>query len=306
MNQIEQIRVFKGKPYGIKGSFSQLPKLKEETTSQKWPRVISVSSGKGGVGKTLIVANLALAFTWLQKKVLVLDADLGLANINVLLGLAPRYTIEHLLKKKKKISDILINGPGGMFILPASSGVLELVNLEEEQKIFLLNELDELAESIDILLIDTGSGISSNVLYFNLAAEETIVVAMPEPTSIINAYALIKVLATNYKKKKFTILINSARNTQEAKEVYKKIIKLTDHFLGSLSIDYLGLIPFDEKLPDAVRQQKTVLELHPQAPSSLSFMELAKNLAEKTTPHGSNGCIQFFWRYLLHYHKDEG
>ena len=269
----------------------------------QWPRVIAVSSGKGGVGKTNVVANLAFAFTQMAKKVLVWDADLGLANIDILLGLTPRYTIEHLLNKKKSISDILIKGPGGMSILPASSGVLELVDLTESQKIFLLNELDLLAETVDFLLIDTGAGISSNVLFFNMAAEESIVLVTPEPTSITDAYALMKVLSQKYRKKNFSILVNSAQNSQEAKEVFKKISMVADRFLGSLSIDYLGFIPFDEKLPTAVKHQRPVLEIYPQALSSLSFTEVARILAEKPLGKASEGNVRFFWEKFFHCHQ---
>jgi flagellar biosynthesis protein FlhG len=269
----------------------------------RWPRVISVSSGKGGVGKTNVVANLAFAFTQVGKKVLVLDADLGLANINVLLGLMPRYTIEHLLKKEKGVFDILMEGPGGMFILPASSGVLELVDLNEGQKIFLLSEMDILAEAVDFLLIDTSSGISSNVLYFNLAAEESIIIATPEPTSITNAYALLKILFLKYKKKTFMILVNSAQDEKEAIGVYKKILSLTDRFLGCLSIDYLGFIPFDEKIPLAVKNQRPVLELFPEASSSQSFKKISQILIDKPRRNEGNGSVQFFWRHLLRYHQ---
>lgn len=265
----------------------------------RWPRVISVGSGKGGVGKTNVVANLAFAFTRLGKKVLVFDADLGLANIDVLLGLTPKYTIQHLLDRQKSVFEILTRGPGGMSILPASSGVLELVDLDESQKIFLLSELDLVAETVDILLIDTAAGISSNVLYFNMAAEESIVVVTPEPTSITDAYALIKILSTKYKKERFTILINSAQNGQEAKEAFKKISMVVDRFLGSLSIDYLGFVPFDEKLPLAVKNQRPVLEIYPQALSSRSFMEMAKFLVEKPMPKRTCGQVQFFWQHLF-------
>ncbi len=264
-----------------------------------WPRVISVGSGKGGVGKTNVVANLAFAFTRLGKKVLVFDADLGLANIDVLLGLTPKYNIQHLLDRQKSVFEILTKGPGGMSILPASSGVLELVDLDESQKIFLLSELDLVAETVDILLIDTAAGISSNVLYFNMAAEESIVVVTPEPTSITDAYALIKVLSTKYRKESFTILINSAQNGEEAKEAFKKISLAVDRFLGSISVDYLGFVPFDEKLPIAVKHQRPVLEIYPQALSSRCFMEMAKTLLEKPMPQRTYGQVQFFWQHLF-------
>lgn len=275
------------------------PNVDCPTRSIKGPRVISVTSGKGGVGKTNVVANLAFALTQLGEKVMVLDADLGLANIDVLLGLTPQYTIEHLFKQKKSISEILIKGPGGMWILPASSGVVDLVDLNESQKIFLLNEFDQITETIDILLIDTGAGISSNVLYFNMAAQESIVIATPEPTSLTDAYALIKVLSTRFNRKNFMILVNLVSNVHEAKGVYKRISTVADTFLESLSIDYLGFIPFDEKLGLAVRNQRPVLEIFPKAPSSRNFTELAKTILGRPFRSHGKGNLQFFWRLLF-------
>jgi flagellar biosynthesis protein FlhG len=263
------------------------------------PRVISVTSGKGGVGKTNVVANLAYALTSLGKKVLVLDADLGLANIDVLLGLTPQYTLEHFFGRTKSLSEILIQGPGGMSIMPASSGVSDLVDLNESQKLFLLGEVDRIAEQIDILLIDTGAGISSNVLYFNMAAQESIVIATPEPTSMTDAYALIKVLSSKCHKKEFMMLVNLAADAAEAKGVFEKISKVADRFLESLSIDYLGFIPYDEKLPFAVRHQRPVLEICPKASSSQGFVELAKTISERPLRPKDQGSIQFFWKQLL-------
>jgi flagellar biosynthesis protein FlhG len=264
-----------------------------------FPKVLSVTSGKGGVGKSNVVANLAFAFTQLGKRVLVVDADLGLANIDILLGLSPRYTIEHFFSGKKFLPEILIKGPGGMSIMPASSGLADLVDLDENQKILLLNEIDLMAECIDILLIDTGAGISSNVLYFNVAAQESIVVVTSEPTSITDAYALIKVLSTRFNKKDFMILVNCVSDAQEAKDVFRKISMVADRFLRSLSIDYLGFIPFDEKLPSAVKHQKAVLEIYPMAPSSRSLSELARIIAERPMRTGDKGSLQFFWKQLL-------
>jgi flagellar biosynthesis protein FlhG len=227
------------------------------------------------------------------------DADLGLANIDILLGLTPQYTIEHLLSRKKNMREILIEGPGGMTILPAGSGVLELADLNESQKLFLLNELEVLAGTVDFLLIDTGAGISANVLYFNMAAEESIVLVTPEPTAITDAYALMKVLSKKYQKKRFTILVNYARTSQEAKEVFRKISRVVDRFLGNISLDYVGFIPFDEKLPVAVKHQRPVLEIFPQAESSRSFMEVTRGLMDRSLGSETHGNLQFFWRYLL-------
>jgi flagellar biosynthesis protein FlhG len=265
--------------------------------------VIAVSSGKGGVGKTNVVANLALALSRLGEKVLVWDADLSLANLDILLGLTPRYTIEHLLSRKKSLREILVEGPGGMTILPASSGVQELADLKEDQKLFLLSELENLGENLNVLLIDTGAGISSNVLYFTMAAEEVIVVVTPEPTSITDAYALMKVLSNRHQKHHFAVLVNSVRNGQEAKEVFRKISRVVDRFLGDVSLDYAGFIPFDERLPAAVKQQRPVLEVFPQASSSRSFMEVARGLREKPARGVSHGNLQFFWRNIIQYHQ---
>jgi flagellar biosynthesis protein FlhG len=262
------------------------------------PQVISISSGKGGVGKTNIVANLALALTRLGKRVLILDADLGLANIDILLGLTPRYTIEHLLTGQKRLEDILVQGPEGMVILPAGSGIPELADLNEGQKLFLLNEMDQLSQRIDLLLIDTGAGISANVLYFNLAAQESIIIITPEPTSLTDAYALIKVLATRHQKKHFIVLANAVTSEPEAKEIFKKISLVADRFLGSVSLDYLGFVPQDQHVLQAVRKQKAVLDLFPHSPAGKSFMALSQRLLDRPFRNRNEGNIQFFWKQV--------
>jgi flagellar biosynthesis protein FlhG len=303
MDQAEGLRVLMNASTKKRGTATSPGGDRPEPGRLHGPRVISVSSGKGGVGKTNVVANLAFALTQMGKKVLVWDADLGLANLDILLGLTPRYTIEHLLTRQKRVTEILLRGPGGMTILPASSGVLELVDLDESQKIFLLGELDGIAESVDVLLIDTGAGISSNVLYFNTAAEESIILATPEPTSITDAYALMKVLSTRHHKRRFTILVNAARDGQEGKEVFRKISRVVDRFLSEVSLDYLGFIPFDEMLPTAVRQQRPVLEMFPHAQCSRSFKHVAQVLAERPIQNDSQGSLQFFGRYLFQCHQ---
>lgn len=263
------------------------------------PRVICVTSGKGGVGKTNVVVNLAFALSGLGKKILVLDADLNLANVDVLLGLTPRYNLHHVFIGEKTLKEILVKGPGSVYILPASSGVLELADLSEEQKLYFLAEMSELGEDFDILLIDTAAGINKNIIYFALAAEERIVVLTPEPTSLTDAYALIKVLSSRHDIKKFRILINSAHSAKEALAVFRQLTLVADRFLDTLSLDYLGHIPADQKLQKSVREQRLVSEAYPQSASASMFCKLAENIAEEGKVIQSDGNIKFFWQRLL-------
>lgn len=261
-------------------------------------RVISVTSGKGGVGKTYVVANLALALCRMKKRVLILDADLGLANMDVMLGLNPRYTIQHVLKGEKRLEEVIVTAPGGFRLLPAASGIQELTELDNYERLFLLNELDSIQDRYDVLLIDTAAGISSNVMYFNFAAMEKVVVVTNEPTSLTDAYALIKVLIHKYHQKRFKVLVNSARSASEADRIYRNLGLVADQFLGSPSLDYLGWIPYDKMVPAAIRRQQMVLEIYPDTPASRSFPGLAEKLMCKEAPCFI-GDIRFFWRRLL-------
>ena len=264
-------------------------------------RVISVTSGKGGVGKTSVVANLAQAFQKMERRVLILDADLGLANMDIMLGLNPRYTINHVLKGEKKIEEIIVSAPGGFKLLPAASGIQELTDLDSSQRLFLLNELDSLHDQFDIILIVTGAGVSSNVMYFNFDAMERVVIVTNEPTSLTDAYALIKILTGKYHQKRFKVLVNSAQNADEAGRIYRNLSLVADRYLGSLSLDYLGWIPYDKNVLKAVRKQKIVLMLHPDTPASKSFMDLANRLLSCNEVEDFEGDIKFFWRKLLNY-----
>jgi flagellar biosynthesis protein FlhG len=263
-------------------------------------RVISVTSGKGGVGKSNIVVNLGLALARQGLKVLLIDADLGLGNLDILLGLTPQFTIQDVLSLRRDLTEVMVDGPGGLKILPASSGIPELAMLDEFQKLFLLDAMDHYTEDVDVVLIDTGAGISHNVLFFNTAAHERIVVVNNQPPSIADAYALIKVLATQYGERRFKILANGLAHEREAESVYRTLLKVTERFLGQeISLDYLGFIPHDQAVPQAVMRQQPVLALYPQSPASKSFVDLAQSLWESPRPSRIDGNIKLFWRRFL-------
>lgn len=261
-------------------------------------RVFAVASGKGGVGKTNVVANLAFALTTLQMNVLVMDADLSLGNLDILLGLSPKYTMEHLFLGSKSLQEVIIEGPGGMRVLPASSGVQQLTNLSAEQQLALLTEIDSLVEPVDMMLIDTGPGISANVLYFTLAAQEIIVVTCPEPMAIANACAFMKVLACEHGHRKFQLLVNAATTAREAEMVFQKLQHATQQVLN-IEIYPLGWIPHDIHVQKAVRQQKAVVERYPNAQSSRAFLQLAMAICALPPLILPSGQIQFFWQQLF-------
>ncbi len=263
---------------------------------KRYIKTISVSSGKGGVGKTNFVASLAVAFRRLGKNVMVFDADLGLSNIDVLLQLAPKYNILHLLKGEKELKDIIIEGPMGIKILPASSGVQELTAIDEFQRIRILDAFDAYDEDIDILLIDTSAGISENVAFFCIAAQEIIIITSPEPTAITDAYALIKVLFTRYQEKTFNIIVNYAKDSEEALETFRRLSIAAERFL-SVSLNYLGYIPYDDAVRKAVTSQRAFIELYPNSAASKNIVKIAKKLLEPSD--NVKGTLQFFIGNLL-------
>jgi len=261
-------------------------------------RVIAITSGKGGVGKTNIVANLGFAMTQLNKKVLIFDADLGLGNMDVLLGLAPKHNISHVAMGTMNISDIAITGPGNMKILPASSGIESLTHLTDQQRVRLLSSLERMLDSVDIFLIDTGAGISSNVMYFNSSAQEIIVVVSPEPTSVTDAYALMKVMNLHYSQKHFKLIVNFAKTAKEAGELYRQLRLVTDKFLD-ITLEYIGYVLADEEVRKGVKLQRVVSELSPNSQASKCFTALAKKICETPVLQPPAGGSNFFWRSVV-------
>ncbi|MGD0283770.1 MAG: MinD/ParA family protein [Dissulfurispiraceae bacterium] len=261
------------------------------------PRIVAVSSGKGGVGKTNFVANLALFYASLNKKVLILDADLGLSNIDVLFGIAPKFNLKHVLSGEKTIKEIIVNGPLGIMILPASSGVRELTGLSDKSRLKLVSELDNFDLPFDIFLIDTGAGISDNVLFFCSGAQETVVIVTPEPTSLADAYALIKVLSRDFGEKSFRILVNTARSEKEAFDTFRKLAIVADKFL-SLSVDYIGFLPYEQHVKDAIIAQKGYIAMYPNSIFTKKLVSIAKKLLDNPM-NDVKGNIQFFLKKAL-------
>ena len=260
-------------------------------------RVLAVSSGKGGVGKTNFVANLAYALSKRGEKVLVVDADLGLNNIDILLGLAPKKHIGHLLSGEATVEDIILHGPADINILPAGDGLQELTQLPPEKKILLMDELDRVSQGYDFLIFDTGAGISNNVTYFCSAAHEIILIATTEPTSLTDVYALMKTLHLKHAQKHFRMVINSVSSEREAQGVYSNLTAVTDRFLKDISVEYLGYILHDANVPKAVRQQKAFLELYPFSKFSVCINELSEKISkEKPSPLSSERDQPYFWR----------
>jgi flagellar biosynthesis protein FlhG len=232
------------------------------TTGFSKVRTIAVTSGKGGVGKTNIAANLAMIFRRYKKRVLLIDLDLGLANIDILLGLRPEYTLQDVIEGRKQMKDIILHGPDGIKFVPASSGIEELTSLSEKQMEMLFKGFCDLDEELDIVIVDTGAGISSNVLSFVLASNEILLITTPEPTAITDAYAMIKALSRKRKDLNIKLLVNLAGSREEAELTMKRISSVTLRFLN-VNVQYLGYLLQDPNIPIAARLQKSFVKEYP-------------------------------------------
>ncbi len=261
-------------------------------------RVLSITSGKGGVGKTAVVSNVAVSLAKQGKKVLIIDADLGLANVDVVLGLSPAYNLNHFFNGERTLEEVMVEGPHGVKILPAGSGVQQYTRLDGQLKMRLIDSLDALEEHFDVVLIDTEAGISDNVTYFNVAAQDILVVTTPEPTAITDAYALMKLLSTQYHQKRFLLAVNSVRSADEGLDVFEKLTMVSGRYLD-IFLDYLGCIPYDKKMHESVRQQQVMVDLFPDHKVAKSFNSLAETLTDAPVNNQAQGTLQFFWKQFL-------
>lgn len=259
----------------------QLRRIVQQTESRPSARVITVTSGKGGVGKSSISLNLAIQLGRLGKKVVIFDADFGLANIEVMLGVRPQYNLADLMFKGKELSDIITLGPENIQFISGGSGIQELARMNREQVMYLTRKLVELDDSADVIIIDTGAGIADNVLEFVVASSEVLLVATPEPTSITDAYALLKALnrKTTFSKNNTAIkmISNRVRSEEEGQHLYEKMNVVVNKFLN-IPLEYLGSVPMDDQITKAVMRQKPVSVTNPDAPSSKALKSITEKL----------------------------
>ncbi len=266
-------------------------------------RVIAITGGKGGVGKTNVSVNLSVAMAASGKKVMLLDADLALANVDVLLGLRAHYNLAHVLSGERMLEEVIIDGPAGVRIVPASSGIKDMSELSTAEHAGLIRAFSELGQDIDVLMIDTAAGISNCVTAYTRAAQEVIVVVCDEPASITDAYALIKVLNRDHGVFRFHILANMAHSVQEGRGLFNKLMKVTDRFLD-VTLDYMGVVPYDEYLRKSVQKQKCVVEAYPRSKATLAFKNLAIKADNWPVPKVAGGHLEFFVERLIHANHD--
>lgn len=273
-----------------------------ELNGKRKVKVITVTGGKGGVGKSSVSLNLAVALCQMGKKVMLFDADLGLANIDVMLGLKVDKNLGHVLNGECELQDILQTGPHGLRIVPASSGLKQMVELTVEQHAGLIRAFSTLKEDIDYFIVDTAAGISDMVLSFCRAAQDVLMVVCNEPTSVADAYAQMKVLSRDYGVKKFKIIGNQLHSLDEGKLMYQKLVTVTERFIDA-TLELVACIPVDMNMRKAIRQRSCVVEVFPTSPAARAFRTLASRITKWPIPDVAGGHLEFFVENLISNNK---
>ncbi len=285
--------------------FDQAAGIRKMRQIQAKPvRVIAITSGKGGVGKTNLSVNLGVALSKIGRNVALLDADMGLANVDILLGLSPEFNLSHVLQGEKTLHDIMLTGPEGLKVIPASSGIQQMSELSTIEQAGVIRAFSEIDRELDILIVDTAAGISSSVVNFARACQEIIVVICDEPTSLTDAYAYIKLLNRDYRLSKFHIITNMVQSVQQGQQLFTKLTKVTDRYLD-VTLNYVGAVPFDECLRKSVQKQKPVLVTFPQSKAALAIKNLALKIDGWPTKVQAGGYLEFFVERMIEYSSQE-
>jgi flagellar biosynthesis protein FlhG len=265
----------------------------EELNASRPVKVIAVTGGKGGVGKTTVSANLAVSIAAQGRDVMLVDADLGLANVDVVLGLNTRFHLGHVVSGECSLEDAIVTGPHGLQIVPAASGIKRMANLSDTEQAGIIRAFSDLYHRVDVMIVDTAAGLHDSVLTFSQAAQHVLVVVCDEPASITDAYALIKVLSREHGVRRFQILANQTRRSGEGPELFQKISRVCDRFLN-VTLEFAGSVPFDDYLRRAVQRQSAVVEAYPSSISSVALKNLAVKADKWSVPQGARGHLEFF------------
>lgn len=265
---------------------------------QKPIKVIAVTGGKGGVGKSSICANLAVAMSMLGRRVMLLDGDLGLANIDVMFGLQPKRTLADVIRNDEALEDVIIPGPEGIAVIPGASGLSEMADLSPAHHIGIVNAFSSLTADVDTLLVDTAAGISDGVLRFSEAAQEVIVVVCDESTSITDAYAVMKLLSTERGVSRFRIVTNMTRAGGDGSRLFEKLLCVTDRFLD-VTLNHSGSVPYDDRVWRSVQLQVPFITAFPGSLAASALKKLAITADKWDVPSVARGNIEFFVDRLL-------